>query len=281
MHLQVGVRGTTYQYVYSKLARGFGTKPSINSFPAVTGSGPFIELPRIEPFSTHDKGQRLQLPQRSRMNTRLDSMIYLIEDYEGFTRNLKALHGKMWYQEIKLSCSNTLFYSFDLSEASNFALLKVKKGDIWNLKSSYYLAAWTGYDLQIDETKADFNLRGNGFFIARGSGPLYQVELKDGQEILINYSSFVGTSANIVRITSRPLVESRGRSRIWHRIWSMIQVNLFATQKIERISKQTETLGINHAFDWVDKKREKIFLVKDQFCLVKGPGMVVIQNNVS
>lgn len=252
----------------------------------VTGNGPFIDLPQIEPFDSHDKGQRLQLPPGSSINTRLDSMVYLSNDFEGITRNVKTLCDTIWYQEVKLSSSNTLLYSFDLSECSNLALVEVKKGDAWNLKSSDHLAGWAGYDLQFEETKAGLLLRGNGFFVARGVGLIYQLELKEDQQLLVRSNSLLGTSANIQNISP---IQTTNHGAISGRL-SDIGVKVQAVFDGFKwvLSKMKKNLNFEQANLWIlPQKWESYFVLrlpaikKNSYYTVQGPGVVILQSNVS
>ncbi|GEQ66532.1 hypothetical protein JCM33374_g195 [Metschnikowia sp. JCM 33374] len=254
----------------------------------ITGNGPFIDLPRLEPFSGHDKGLSLSLPQGSSINSRLDSMIYLSNDFEGLTRNIKTLCDKIWYQEVKSNGSNTLLYSFDLSECSHLALIESKNGEVWKLKNADNLAGWAGYNLQFEETKTDFRLRGHGFFVARGSGILYQIELKEGQQVQVRSDSLIGTSGNFQSTYSRPLPRHWVDPSILPRMWNVIESLHKLGYRAQKKQQTSKKLGWNPKWmsslplNWINQVVVKL-RPKKLTCYhnINGPGVVIVQNNVS
>ncbi|QBM86044.1 biogenesis AIM24 [Metschnikowia aff. pulcherrima] len=165
--------------------------------PRATGNGPFIHLPSIKALGCQQGVQNIQLPQGSSMNFCLDSTMLSNRNCEGLTRSIKPLFGRRWHQETKLNCSNSLLHSFELSLNSSLASVKVSKNEGWFLESADHLAGWAGYNLQLTEEGAKVKVEGNGFFVVRASGTLYQLNVGEGQEIIVKTSSIVGSTSGM------------------------------------------------------------------------------------
>ena len=176
--------------------------------PLVTGSGPFVEVPKFKPIGNPAKILQVVLPQSSKLNVRsISNSIIAIDnsstdqapDNEAFIVNNK--HSVIDYQEIYSKCDLNLIIQGN--NENNFKLIELKNQqlksqDDWIILQDYNLIGWIdNFKLNIESIDlldkfSSLKVNGNGYvLIDGGSNEVYELDLDENEDMLVNLNSLI------------------------------------------------------------------------------------------
>lgn len=187
--------------------------------PLVTGSGPFVEVPKFKPIGNPANFLQVVLPQSSKLNVRsISSSIIAIDnsstkqqqDNEAFVVTNK--HSVIDYQEIYSKCSLNLIIQGN--NENNFKLLELKNQqlqiqDDWIILQESNLIGWIDkFKLNIEsidllEKFSSLKINGNGYIlIDGGSNEVYELNLHENEDMLVNLNSLIAINKPSSSITT-------------------------------------------------------------------------------
>lgn len=176
--------------------------------PAVTGNGPFIDLPTCEPLGNPGSFLNINLPLSSIINIRTTSLIAINGNLEDIENQTKVLPEGFSYLEVRLKTPASIILTGSSSSVSNYSVIDVKKGDSWSIINSKNLVAWCGYDIQLKQSskrkEKSVSCEGTGLLVVNGRHQLFDLELTENEELLINPNSLVASNIEAQELVSFP-----------------------------------------------------------------------------
>lgn len=176
----------------------------LNDKPFVTGNGPFRELPRFQPIdNTHPNSiLTITIPQSSRLTIRNESNIIGIN---GDFNNL----SHMSTGEYSLIYSNSGVNILINGNNKQYSIIDVQDPqEQWLVLNKQNIIAWSGFDFGLErlekpvvECMESYTTVGRGKVVVNGDHELFNVELKLGEEILLNPSSLIAVNNPNIEIS--------------------------------------------------------------------------------
>lgn len=178
---------------------------SANSIPKVTGSGPFIDLPKFQPVGSSNAILNIQLPVSGLLNIRTTSIVALNGNVGDFETNIKYLCPGVWYQSVRLKSAASVLASGD---CSHYLLLNVNPKENWFLKDVDNVFAWSGFDLCITPSMNEatnvvsLKCEGSGSLVVQSTQRIFEIQLEAGEKLLVNPNSLVCSSVPLSNLVS-------------------------------------------------------------------------------
>lgn len=193
---------------YLKHSQNDGAHLSDVLLPSVTGGGPFIELPTFKPLGSPSNFLNISLPPSSTLNIRSASLIAVNGILGDIESQFKLLSKSFWYQEIRLRSPASIMLTGSASRVSNYSVIEISKGDLWEIMDAEDLVAWSGYDLESSPQdrgqKKSLKFEGSGYIVVNGHNQLIDIELLKNEELLINPKSLIASNINDLKLVNFP-----------------------------------------------------------------------------
>ncbi|KAG7666028.1 uncharacterized protein J8A68_000458 [[Candida] subhashii] len=219
----------------SRFIKSRNTTIPINEKPLVTGNGPFVELPKFQPIDPNHPNSLLviSIPQASRLTIKNESSIIGINgDFNNLTNESCGEYSSVYSNSavsVLINGNNRQYSIIDVQEPL----------EEWIVLNRENVIAWSGFLKPNFSTLLPHQLLylsiwtfGRGKLVVNGDNELFNVELKQGEEILVNPNSLIAVNNPNIEINILGRGKDAGEETVGTRIgrsvteWNFPKINL-------------------------------------------------------
>lgn len=176
--------------------------------PMFTGAGPFIELPRFTAIGNPSNLLNITIPSSSYLNIKSGSLVAVDGDLNGLTSSRQLLTSNVDYQQLYAENAASVI----ISGNNHYSIIKVNKTENWKVIDSNNIIAWSGFTLELKPIEIfqkffSFQTLGLGTLIVQGSNQLFEIDIDNNEELIINPNSLIATNSPTIKFA--PLNNSR------------------------------------------------------------------------
>lgn len=188
----LGTTASIFSRIKLLTKRNTGSPTRLAEKPTVTSAGPFVELPK---FKLVGALLNVTVPESATLNVRNGSLVAIDGEALGITSRHRILDEVTEYQELRLKSP----VSFMLSgNAGNYSVIDIKDAS-WTILRDENLVSWTGFTLKLHKKELlskmnSYTTSGKGCIVLDAQSQLFEVELKDGENMKLSPNAFVATS---------------------------------------------------------------------------------------
>lgn len=231
-----------------------------------TGAGPFVELPDLQPL--HDS-ILLRIPSSSSITGKLDNITVVNSSNE-----LKDVDMTKLFSVEKASTTNFVTLSTGDEPVNLICSASTRLSNVTVINLDDYEKGWTLVDpiSNVFCYSGDVLLQGNritgrGVFAVAGQGPSWQIKLESNEDLLIPSKSILGYSSTI--------------STNWETRSRFISYSMPSWLSMPKeVIKWLDTNVTPH-YNNLRLIYNKVFRKDKIMARVKGPGLVILQNQNS
>ncbi|CAN3372551.1 hypothetical protein DIURU_004954 [Diutina rugosa] len=168
--------------------------------PSVSGNGPFVELPRFKTVGEPSRMLNVTIPASGCVNIRSGFMIGVDGDVNGIM-STATNHNGLEYHAIQPLKSVSVLIA---GRSANYALLDNTDNEQWTVLDQRHIIAWSGLNFDLIPTMvlsrlASYQGIGVGTLVVNCDeiGNLYNVEVRNGENFLINPNAIIATTTPI------------------------------------------------------------------------------------
>lgn len=167
--------------------------------PLVLGNGPFIDIPKFVPIGHPSHLLNITIPSAGRLNIRHGYVVAVDGNLDGAMTTATNIQGLEYHVIQPFSPLLVLV----AGNAANYALLENTPSEKWTVVNLHNIIAWSGYNLDLRpvhilEKCHSYQTSGEGTVVINSDqGALFNLDVGEGEELIVNPSSVVATTTEI------------------------------------------------------------------------------------